>query len=142
MSNFISIGIRKVVKTIKIHKYRYRDDEDYIKKIGEYERSLIATLNEIEDIELKMELNMRHSDNLSIHELTDTLENGIGGLMYYYYGIKEYLSTVSNTLVNREMREFHEINQLMEKITSSEEYSKLKEDLLKVWKGEDNVSED
>ena len=142
MSNFVSIGIRNVVKAIKIHKYKYRDDEDYIKKIDEYERSLIATLNEVEDIELKMELNMKHADSLSIHELTDMLENGIGGLMYYYYGIKEYLSTVSNTLHNREMREFHEINQLMKEVTNSEEYSKLKEDLFKVWKGEDNVSED
>lgn len=134
MSNFVSIGIRNVVKAIKIHKYKYRDDEDYIKKIDEYERSLIATLNEIEDIELKMELNMKHSDNLSIHEITDTLENGIGGLMYYYYGIREYLSTVSNTLHNREMREVYEISKLMEEIT--------KKEILKVYKGENNVSED
>lgn len=134
MSNFVSIGIRNVVKAIKIHKYKYRDDEDYIKKIDEYERSLIATLNEIEDIELKMELNMKHSDNLSIHELTDTLENGIGGLMYYYYGIREYLSTVSNTLHNREMREVYEMSKLMEEIT--------KKEILKVYKGENNVSED
>ena len=133
MSNFVSIGIRNVVKAIKIHKYKYRDDEDYIKKIDEYERSLIATLNEIEDIELKMELNMKHSDNLSIHELTDILENGIGGLMYYYYGIREYLSTVSNTLHNREMREVYEMSKLMEEIT--------KKEILKVYKGENNVSE-
>ena len=134
MSNFVNIGIRNVVKAIKIHKYKYRDDEDYIKKIDEYERSLIATLNEIEDIELKMELNMKHSDNLSIHELTDTLENGIGGLMYYYYGIREYLSTVSNTLHNREMREVYEMSKLMEEIT--------KKEILKVYKGGNDVSED
>lgn len=134
MSNFVSIGIRNVVKTIKIHKYKYRDDEDYIKKIDEYERSLIATLNEIEDIELKMELNMKHADSLSIHELTDTLENGIGGLMYYYYGIREYLSTVSNTLHNREMREVYEMSKLMEEIT--------KKEILKVYKGGNDVSED
>lgn len=134
MSNFVSIGIRNVVKAIKIHKYKYRDDEDYIKKMDEYERSLIATLNEIEDIELKMELNMRHSDNLSIHELTDMLENGIGGLMYYYYGIREYLSTVSNTLHNREMREVYEMSKLMEEIT--------KKEILKVYKGGNDVSED
>ena len=136
MSNFISIGIRNIVKTIKIHKYKYRDDEDYIKKIDEYERSLIATLNEIEDIELKMELNMEHSDNLSIHELTNTLENGIGGLIYYYYGIKEYLSTISNTLHNREMKELAEFRELIEKMYKSEEYSKIKEEMLKIWKGE------
>lgn len=134
MSNFIGIGIRNVVKAIKIHKYKYRDDEDYIKKIDEYERSLIATLNEIEDIELKMELNMKHADSLSIHELTDMLENGIGGLMYYYYGIREYLSTVSNTLHNREMREVYEMSKLMEEIT--------KKEILKVYKGENDVSED
>ena len=134
MSNFISIGIRNVVKAIKIHKYKYRDDEDYIKKIDEYERRLIATLNEIEDIELKMELNMKHSDNLSIHELTNTLENGIGGLIYYYYGIKEYLSTISNTLHNREMREVYEMSKLMEEIT--------KKEILKVYKGGNDVSED
>ena len=134
MSNFVSIGIRNVVKTIKIHKYKYRDDEDYIKKIDEYERSLIATLNEIEDIELKMELNMKHADSLSIHELTDMLENGIGGLMYYYYGIREYLSTVSNTLHNREMREVYEMSKLMEEIT--------KKEILKVYKGGNDVSED
>lgn len=134
MSNFVSIGIRNVVKAIKIHKYKYRDDEDYIKKIDEYERSLIATLNEIEDIELKMELNMKHADSLSIHELTDMLENGIGGLMYYYYGIREYLSTVSNTLHNREMREVYEMSKLMEEIT--------KKEILKVYKGGNDVSED
>lgn len=134
MSNFVSIGIRNVVKAIKIHKYKYRDDEDYIKKIDECERSLIATLNEIEDIELKMELNMKHADSLSIHELTDMLENGIGGLMYYYYGIREYLSTVSNTLHNREMREVYEMSKLMEEIT--------KKEILKAYKGENNVSED
>lgn len=134
MSNFVSIGIRSVVKAIKIHKYKYRDDEDYIKKIDEYERSLIATLNEIEDIELKMELNMKHADSLSIHELTDMLENGISGLMYYYYGIREYLSTVSNTLHNREMREVYEMSKLMEEIT--------KKEILKVYKGGDDVSED
>ena len=134
MSNFVSIGIRNVVKAIKIHKYKYRDDEDYIKKIDECERSLIATLNEIENIELQMELNMKHADSLSIHELTDTLENGIGGLMYYYYGIREYLSTVSNTLHNREMREVYEMSKLMEEIT--------KKEILKVYKGENNVSED
>lgn len=134
MSNFVSIGIRNVVRAIKVHKYKYRDDEDYIKKIDEYERSLIATLNEIEDIELKMELNMKHADSLSIHELTDMLENGIGGLMYYYYGIREYLSTVSNTLHNREMREVYEMSKLMEEIT--------KKEILKVYKGENNVSED
>lgn len=133
MSNFISIGIRNVVKTIKIHKYKYRDDEEYIKKLDEYESSLIATLNEIENIELQMELNMKHADSLSIHELTDTLENGIGGLMYYYYGIREYLSTVSNTLHNREMREVYEMSKLMEEIT--------KKEILKVYKGENNVSE-
>lgn len=134
MSNFVSIGIRNVVKAIKIHKYKYRDDEDYIKKIDECERSLIATLNEIEDIELKMELNMKHADSLSIHELTDMLENGIGGLMYYYYGIREYLSTVSNTLHNREMREVYEMSKLMEEIT--------KKEILKVYKGGNDVSED
>ena len=134
MSNFVSIGIRNVVKAIKIHKYKYRDDEDYIKKIDECERSLIATLNEIENIELQMELNMKHADSLSIHELTDTLENGIGGLMYYYYGIREYLSTVSNTLHNREIREVYEMSKLMEEIT--------KKEILKVYKGENNVSED
>jgi len=134
MSNFIGIGVRNVVKAIKIHKYKYRDDEDYIKKIDEYERSLIATLNEIEDIELKMELNMKHADSLSIHELTDMLENGIGGLMYYYYGIREYLSTVSNTLHNREMREVYEMSKLMEEIT--------KKEILKVYKGGNDVSED
>lgn len=134
MSNFVSIGVRNVVKTIKIHKYKYRDDEDYIKEIDEYERSLIATLNEIEDIELKMELNMKHADSLSIHELTDMLENGIGGLMYYYYGIREYLSTVSNTLHNREMREVYEMSKLMEEIT--------KKEILKVYKGGNDVSED
>lgn len=134
MSNFIGIGVRNVVKAIKIHKYKYRDDEDYIKKIDEYERSLIATLNEIEDIELKMELSMKHADSLSIHELTDTLENGIGGLMYYYYGIREYLSTVSNTLHNREMREVYEISKLMEEIT--------KKEILKMYKGGNDVSED
>jgi hypothetical protein len=134
MSNFVSIGIRNVVRAIKVHKYKYRDDEDYIKKIDEYEKSLIATLNEIEDIELKMELNMKHDDSLSIHELTDMLENGISGLMYYYYGIREYLSTVSNTLHNREMREVYEISKLMEEIT--------KKEILKVYKGENNVSED
>ena len=137
MSNFIDIGIRNVVRNIKLHKYRYRDDEDYVKKIDEYEKSLIATLNEIENIELKMELNMRHSGNLSIHELTDTLENGIGGLIYYYYGIKEYLSTVSNTLHNREMREFIEFREFMEKLSESEDYSKVKEEILKVWKDGD-----
>lgn len=134
MSSFIGIGVRNVVKAIKIHKYKYRDDEDYIKKIDEYERSLAATLNEIENIELQMELNMKHADSLSIHELTDTLENGIGGLMYYYYGIREYLSTVSNTLHNREMREVYEMSKLMEEIT--------KKEILKVYKGENNVSED
>jgi hypothetical protein len=134
MSNVIGIGIRNVVKAIKIHKYKYRDDEDYIKKIDEYERSLTATLNEVEDIELKMELNMKHADSLSIHELTDMLENGIGGLMYYYYGIREYLSTVSNTLHNREMREVYEMSKLMEEIT--------KKEILKVYKGENDVSED
>ena len=134
MSNSIGIGIRNVVRAIKIHKHRYRDDEDYIKKIDEYERSLIATLNEIEDIELKMELNMKHADSLSIHELTDMLENGIGGLMYYYYGIREYLSTVSNTLHNREMREVYEMSKLMEEIT--------KKEILKVYKGGNDVSED
>lgn len=134
MSNFVSIGIRNVVRVIKVHKYKYRDDEDYIKKIDEYERSLIATLNEIEDIELKMELNMKHADSLSIHELTDMLENGIGGLMYYYYGIREYLSTVSNTLHNREMREVYEMSKLMEEIT--------KKEILKVYKGGNDVSED
>jgi hypothetical protein len=134
MSNFVSIGIRNVVRAIKVHKYKYRDDEDYIKKIDEYERSLIATLNEIEDIELKMELNMKHADSLSIHELTDMLENGIGGLMYYYYGIREYLSTVSNTLHNREMREVYEMSKLMEEIT--------KKEILKVYKGGNDVSED
>ena len=134
MSNFVSIGIRNVVRAIKVHKYKYRDDEDYIKKIDEYERSLIATLNEIEDIELKMELNMKHADSLLIHELTDMLENGIGGLMYYYYGIREYLSTVSNTLHNREMREVYEMSKLMEEIT--------KKEILKVYKGGNDVSED
>lgn len=134
MSNFVSIGIRNVVRAIKVHKYKYRDDEDYIKKIDEYERSLIATLNEIEDIELKMELNMKHADSLSIHELTDMLENGIGGLMYYYYGIREYLSTVSSTLHNREMREVYEMSKLMEEIT--------KKEILKVYKGGNDVSED
>ena len=134
MSNFIGIGVRNVVKAIKIHKYKYRDDEDYIKKIDEYEKSLIATLNEIEDIELKMELSMKHADSLSIHELTDMLENGISGLMYYYYGIREYLSTVSNTLHNREMREVYEMSKLMEEIT--------KKEILKVYKGGNDVSED
>ena len=129
MSNFISIGIRNVVRTIKLHKYRYRDDKDYVKKIDEYEKSLNATLNEIENIEVKMESYMKYSDNLSIHELTDTLENGIGGLMYYYYGIKEYLSTVSNTLHNREMRELAELKELVEKISKSEDYSKMKEEI-------------
>lgn len=137
MSNFISIGIREVIRSIKMHKYKYRDDKDYIKKIDEYEKSLSATLNEIENIELKMELNMRQSGNLSIYELTETLENGIGGLIYYYYGIKEYLSTVSNTLHNREMREFIEFREFMEKLSESEDYSKMKEEMLKVWKDGD-----
>lgn len=142
MSNFISIGIRSVVRNIKLHKYKYRDDKDYIKKIDEYERTLVATLNEIENIELQMELNMKHSDNLSIHELTGILENGIGGLIYYYYGIKNYLSTVSNTLHNRDMREFHEISKLMEKLSNTEEYSKFKEEILSLWEGGKDVSED
>lgn len=137
MSNFISIGIRNVLRTIKLHRYRYRDDNDYVKKIDEYEKSLSATLNEIENIELKMELNIRQSGNLSIHELTETLENGIGGLIYYYYGIKEYLSTVSNTLHNREMREFIKFREFMEKLSESEDYSKVKEEILKVWKDGD-----
>ena len=131
MSNFIHTGIRNVVKTIKLHKYRYRDDEEYVKKLNKYESSLNATLNEIENIELIMESNMKYSDNLSIHELTDMLENGIGGLMYYYYGIKEYLSTVSNTLHNREMRE---LSELMEKVSKSEEYAKFKEEILESFK--------
>ena len=131
MSNFIYIGIRNVVKTIKLHKYRYRDDEEYVKKLNEYESSLNATLDEIENIELVMESNMKYSDNLSIHELTDMLENGIGGLMYYYYGIKEYLSTVSNTLHNREMRE---LSELMERVSKSEEYVKFKEEILESFK--------
>ena len=138
MSNFIDIGIREVIRTIKLHKYRYRDDKDYVKKIDEYERTLVATLNEIENIELQMELNMKHSDNLSIHELTGILENGIGGLIYYYYGIKNYLSTVSNTLHNREMREFYEMNQLMKKLGDVENNSDFKEEILKIYKGEDN----
>lgn len=74
---------------------------------------------------------MKHSDNLSIHELTDMLENGIGGLMYYYYGIKEYLSTVSNTLHNREMRK---LSEFMEKVSKSEEYAKFKEEILESFK--------
>ena len=131
MSNFIHTGIRNVVKTIKLHKYIYRDDEEYVKKLNEYESSLNATLDEIENIELMMELNMKHSDNLSIHELTDMLENGIGGLMYYYYGIKEYLSTVSNTLHNREMRK---LSEFMEKVSKSEEYAKFKEEILESFK--------
>lgn len=131
MSNYIYIGIRNVVKTIKLHKYKYRDDEEYVKKLNEYESSLNATLDEIENIELIMESNMKYSDNLSIHELTDTLENGIGGLMYYYYGIKEYLSTVSNTLHNREMRE---LSELMEKISKTEEYAKFKKEILESFK--------
>lgn len=131
MSNFIYTGIRNVVKTIKVHKYRYRDDEEYVKKLNEYESSLNATLDEIENIELIMESNMKHSDNLSIHELTDMLENGIGGLMYYYYGIKEYLSTVSNTLHNREMRK---LSEFMEKVSKSEEYAKFKEEILESFK--------
>ena len=131
MSNFIHTGIRNVVKTIKLHKYRYRDDEEYVKKLNEYESSLNATLDEIENIELIMESNMKHSDNLSIHELTDILENGIGGLMYYYYGIKEYLSTVSNTLHNREMRK---LSEFMEKVSKSEEYAKFKEEILESFK--------
>lgn len=134
MSNFIHTGIRNVVKTIKLHKYRYRDDEEYVKKLNEYESSLNATLDEIENIELIMESNMKHSDNLSIHELTDMLENGIGGLMYYYYGIKEYLSTVSNTLHNREMRELSELSELMERVSKSEEYAKFKEEILESFK--------
>lgn len=138
MSNFIDIGIRNIVRTIKLHKYRYRDDEDYVKKIDEYERSLIATLNEIENIELQIELGMKHSDDMSIHELTDTLENGIGGLIYYYYAIKNYLSTVSNTLHNREMREFYEMNKLMKKLSDVEKNSDFKEEILKIYKGEDN----
>lgn len=131
MSNFIHTGIRNVVKTIKLHKYIYRDDEEYVKKLNEYESSLNATLDEIENIELIMESNMKHSDNLSIHELTDMLENGIGGLMYYYYGIKEYLSTVSNTLHNREMRK---LSEFMEKVSKSEEYAKFKEEILESFK--------
>nr|DAJ49197.1 MAG TPA: hypothetical protein [Caudoviricetes sp.] len=131
MSNFIYTGIRNVVKTIKLHKYIYRDDEEYVKKLNEYESSLNATLDEIENIELIMESNMKHSDNLSIHELTDVLENGIGGLMYYYYGIKEYLSTVSNTLHNREMRK---LSEFMEKVSKSEEYAKFKEEILESFK--------
>ena len=134
MSNFIHTGVRNVVKTIKLHKYRYRDDEEYVKKLNEYESSLNATLDEIENIELIMESNMKHSDNLSIHELTDMLENGIGGLMYYYYGIKEYLSTVSNTLHNREMRELSELSELMERVSKSEEYAKFKEEILESFK--------
>ena len=134
MSNFIYTGIRNVVKAIKVHKYRYRDDEEYVKKLNEYESSLNATLDEIENIELIMESKMKYSDNLSIHELTDVLENGIGGLMYYYYGIKEYLSTVSNTLHNREMRELAELNELMEKISKTEEYAKFKEEILESFK--------
>ena len=77
---------------------------------------------------------MKHADSLSIHELTDMLENGIGGLMYYYYGIREYLSTVSNTLHNREMREVYEMSKLMEEIT--------KKEILKAYKGGNDVSED
>ena len=142
MSNFISIGIREVIRSIKMHKYRYIEYKDYVNKIDEYENSLNATLNEIENIELQMELNMKYLDNLSIHELTDTLENGIGGLIYYYYGIKEYLSTVSNTLHNREMREFYEMNQLMKKLGDIKENSNFKEEILKLWKGDNNVSED
>ena len=134
MSNFIYTGIRNVVKTIKLHKYRYRDDEEYVKKLNEYESSLNATLDEIENIELIMESNMKYSDNLSIHELTDMLENGIGGLMYYYHGIKEYLSTVSNTLHNREMRELSELSELMERVSKSEEYAKFKEEILELFK--------
>lgn len=131
MSNFIHIGIRNVVKTIKLQKYRYRDDEEYVKKLNEYESSLNATLDEIENIELITESKMKHSDNLSIHELTDMLENGIGGLMHYYYGIKEYLSTISNTLHNREMRE---LSELMERVSKSEEYAKFKEEILESFK--------
>lgn len=131
MSNFIYTGIRNIVKTIKLHKYKYRDDEEYVKKLDKFESSLNATLNEIENIELIMESNMKYSDNLSIHELTDALENGIGGLMYYYYGIKEYLSTVTNTLHNREMRE---LSELMEKISKSEEYARFKEEILESFK--------
>nr|DAR75012.1 MAG TPA: hypothetical protein [Caudoviricetes sp.] len=142
MSNFISIGIRNIIKNIKLHKYKYRDDKDYIKKIDEYERTLVTTLNEIENIELQMELNMKHPDNLSIHELTGILENGIGGLIYYYYGIKNYLSTVSNTLHNRDVREFHEISKLVERMPNSEEYSKFKKEVLSLWEGDKDVSED
>lgn len=142
MSNFISVGIRKVVRTIKLHKYNYRDDEEYIKKLNEYESSLNATLDEIENIELIMESNMKYSDNLSIHELTDMLENGIGGLMYYYYGIKEYLSTVSNTLYNREMRELVEIRELIEKASKSDEHTKFKEEVFGLFKSTGGTNED